>query len=141
MRDAGATHGCEQARPYAGGRSFGDVSQSSLAGSSAAGAASGVALPRPNNVPNEDRRRNQPESLEAVGDSLLLGENIVIERPERELRPIDGPLLRREFNAAGLGENGRDLIAMLVGPCRRRRDGAIDRGDHIRMSGGEVAID
>ena len=104
-------------------------------------AASGVALPRPNNVPDPDRRRNQPEPLEAVGDSLLLGENVVIERPERELRPIDGSLLRREINAARLRENGRNLIAVLVSPCRRRRDGAIDRGDHVRMLGGEVAID
>src|ERR1700733_13387814 len=44
-------------------------------------AASGVALPRPNNVPDSDRRRNQPEPLEAVGDTLLLGKDVVIERP------------------------------------------------------------
>ena len=79
--------------------------------------------------------------MEAVGDTLLLGENVVIERPERELRPIDGSLLRREINAARLRENGRYLIAVLVCPCRRRRDGAIDCGDHVRMLGGEVAID
>jgi hypothetical protein len=99
-----------------------------------------VGLPRPNDVPDTDRRRNQPEPLEAVRDSLLLGENVIIERPERKLRPVDGPLLRREVNAARLGENGRNLIAMFVCPFRGRRDGAIDRGD-VRMLGGEVAID
>src|ERR1700759_5244883 len=34
-------------------------------------AALGVALPDPDNVPDMDRRRNQPEPLEAVGDTLL----------------------------------------------------------------------
>src|ERR1700679_79138 len=34
-------------------------------------AALGVALPRPNDVPDTDRRRNQPEPLEAIGDGLL----------------------------------------------------------------------
>src|SRR5882757_4931826 len=104
-------------------------------------AASGVALPRPNNVPDSDRRRNQPEPLETVGDTLLLGKDVVIERPECELRPVDGSALRREINTARLRENGRNLIAMLVSPFRRRRDGAVDRGDHVRMLGGEVAID
>src|SRR5882762_1865952 len=47
---------------------------------------SSVALPRPDNVPDPDRRRNQPDPLEAVGDTLLLGENVVIERPECEFR-------------------------------------------------------
>ena len=41
-------------------------------------AALGVALPRPDNVPDSDRRRNQPEPLEAVGDGLLLGEDVAI---------------------------------------------------------------
>jgi hypothetical protein len=104
-------------------------------------ASSSVALPRPNNVPNMDRRRNQPEPLEAVGDSLLLGENVVIERTERELRPVDRSALRRKIDAARLRENGRDLIAMLVSPSRRRRDGVIGRGDDVRMLGGEVAVD
>jgi hypothetical protein len=42
--------------------------------------------------------------LEAVGDSLLLGENVAVERPESELRPIDGSLLRRKIDAARLRE-------------------------------------
>src|ERR1700722_1823247 len=104
-------------------------------------AALGVALPRLDNVPDPDRRRNQPEPLEAVGDGLLLGEDVAIERSERELRSIDGSLLRSQINAARLRENGGNLIAVLVSPCRRRRDGAIDRGDYVRMLGGEVAID
>jgi len=48
--------------------------------------------------------------LEAVGDTLLLREDVAIERPERELRPVGGSLLRREINAARLRENGGDLI-------------------------------
>src|ERR1700722_156987 len=104
-------------------------------------AALGVALPRPNNIPDPYRRRNQPEPLEAVSDSLLLGEDIAIERPKCELGPIDGSALRREINAARPRENGGNLIAVLVSPCRRRRDGAIDRGDHVGVLGGEVAID
>ena len=79
--------------------------------------------------------------MEAVSDSLLLGEDIAIERPKCELRSIDGSLLRREINAARVRENGGNLIAVLVSPCRRRRDGAIDRGDHVGVLGGEVAID
>ena len=79
--------------------------------------------------------------MEAVGDTLLLGKDVVIERPECELRPVDGSALRREIDAARLRENGRNLIAMLVSPFRRRRDGAVDRGDHVRMLRGEVAID
>jgi hypothetical protein len=94
-------------------------------------ASSSVALP--NNVTNTDRRRNQPEPWEAVGE--LLSEDIAIERPERELRSIDGSLLRREINAARPQENGRDLIPVLVRPCRRRR------GDYVRMLGDELAID
>src|SRR5580658_3024107 len=35
-------------------------------------AALGVALPRPNNVPDADRRGNQAEFLETVRDGLLL---------------------------------------------------------------------
>jgi Hydrogenase/urease nickel incorporation, metallochaperone, hypA len=62
--------------------------------------------------------------LEAVRDRLLLSEYTVAERPERELRPFNGSALRRKINAASLGEDGRDLIAVLVGPCRRGRDGA-----------------
>src|ERR1700722_2890629 len=45
-------------------------------------AALGVALPRPNNLPDPYRRGNYPEPLDAVGDSLLLGEDIAIERPK-----------------------------------------------------------
>ena len=90
---------------------------------------------------NADWRRNQPKPLEAVGGGLLLSQNVVIERPERELCPINGPLLRREINAARLRENGGNLIAVLVSPGRGRRDGAINRRDYVRMLGGEVAID
>src|SRR6202034_456978 len=45
-------------------------------------AALDVALPRPNNVPHTDRRRNQTEFLETVRDLLLLGKDVVIERPK-----------------------------------------------------------
>jgi hypothetical protein len=65
-------------------------------------AALGVVLPRPNNFPDPDPRRNQPKPLEAVGDRLLLGENVLIERAERELCPVDGSALRRDVNAARL---------------------------------------
>jgi hypothetical protein len=74
-------------------------------------------------------------------ESLLLGEHVVGERPEGELRPINGSLLRSEINAARLGEDGRDLIAAPVGPCRRLRDSAIDGRDDVRMLGGESAAD
>ena len=57
-------------------------------------AALDAALPRPNNVPHTDRRRNQTEFLETVRDRLLLGKDVVIERPKRELRSINGSLLR-----------------------------------------------
>src|SRR3984885_1183188 len=93
------------------------------------GAVLGVALPGPDNVADADRRRNQPEPLETVGDTLLLSEDIAIERPECELRPVGGSLLGSKINAARLRENGRNLIAVLVSPDRRRRDRAIDRGD------------
>src|ERR1700722_11316825 len=81
-------------------------------------AALDVALPRPNNVPHTDRRRNQTEFLETARDLLLLGKDVVIERPKRELRSINGSLLRSEINAARLGEDGSDLTAVPVGPCR-----------------------
>ena len=63
-------------------------------------AASGVALPRPNNVLDTDRRRNQTEFPETIRDRLLLGEDVFIERPKRELRSINGSLLRSRINAA-----------------------------------------
>jgi hypothetical protein len=66
-------------------------------------AALGVALPRPNNVLDADRRRNQTEFLEAVRDRLLLGEDVVIERPECEFRSINRSLLRSKINAARFG--------------------------------------
>ena len=104
-------------------------------------AALGVALPRPNNIPDPYRRRNQPEPLEAVSDSLLLGEDVAIERPERELRSIDGSLLRGKINSACLGENGGDLIAVLVSPCRCRQDCGINGRNSVCMFGCEVAVD
>src|SRR3984957_15554473 len=104
-------------------------------------AALGVALPRPNNVPDAERRRNQSQPLEPVGDSLLLGEDVVIERPKGELRPIDRSLLRREINAACLGEDGCDLIAVLVSPCRCRQDCGIDGRNSVCVFGCEVAVD
>ena len=88
-----------------------------------------------------DRRRNQPEPLEAVRDGLLLGEDVVVERPECEFRSLNGSLLRSKINAARFREDGRDLIAVLVSPCRRRGDRATDRGDDVRMLSGEVAVD
>src|ERR1700733_2543762 len=103
-------------------------------------AALGVALPRPNNVLDADRRRNQTELLEAVRDRLLLGEDVVIERPECEFRSINRSLLRSKINAARFGKDGRDLIAVLVSPSGRRRDGAIDRGDYLRVLAGEAAV-
>jgi hypothetical protein len=63
----------------------------------------GVALPRPNNVPDADRRGNQTERLETVRDGLLLVEDVVIERPECELRSINGSLLRSKINAVRFG--------------------------------------
>jgi hypothetical protein len=62
-----------------------------------------VALPRPNNVPDADRRRNQTERLKTIRDGLLLVEYVVIERPKRELRSINGSLLRSEINATRFG--------------------------------------
>ena len=79
--------------------------------------------------------------METVRDRLLVGEDVVIERPERELCPIDGSLFRREINAARLRENGRNLIAMLVSPCRCRQDCGIDGRNAVRMFGREVAVD
>src|ERR1700722_6810493 len=66
-------------------------------------AASGVALPRPNNVPDADRRGNQTERLETIRDGLLLVEDVVIKRPKRELRSINGSLLRSKIDAASFG--------------------------------------
>jgi hypothetical protein len=63
----------------------------------------GVALPPPNNVPDADRRGNQTERLETIRDRLLLVEDVVIERPECELRSINGSLLRSKINAARFG--------------------------------------
>src|SRR5580658_4482953 len=57
----------------------------------------GVALPWPDNVPDADRRRDQAEFLETVRDRLLLGEDVIVEWPERELRSINGSLLRSEI--------------------------------------------
>ena len=128
--------------PDAGGRSFGDVGQSNLSGSLGGAPRRQVLL-----FHGQTMSRTRigaginPSLWKRSATRLLLGENVVIERPECELRSIDRSLLRRKINAARFGENGRDLIAVLVSPCRRRRDGAIDRGDHVRMLGGEVAID
>src|SRR5580700_6374027 len=42
-------------------------------------AALGVALPRPDNLPDTDWRRNQTEFMETVRDRLLLRKDVVIE--------------------------------------------------------------
>ncbi len=48
----------------------------------------------------DDRRGDKAEALEAVGDRLLLGDDLVVERAEAEFGASDGALLRLEVDAA-----------------------------------------
>ena len=81
---------------------------------------------RPDRVANDDRLWDQAELVEAVGDGLLGGDDVVGDRADLERRALGRDGLDVERNAGYRGERLRDLVAMRFRPARRFRQAVDD---------------
>jgi hypothetical protein len=52
-----------------------------------------VGFPGPDDIADDDRRRNETDAFKPVGDRLLLRKHSIAQSAEGELRAIDGALL------------------------------------------------
>ena len=67
-------------------------------------------------VADDDRLGDEAQLVEAVGNALLLGDDALVDRADRELLAVDGALPALEVDASRGGLYLGDLAAMRLGP-------------------------